>query len=61
MKITWEVDDGYCGKSRPQTTEIDDEELAEYETEEEKEKFIEECIQQDFEQRITWHITRRNP
>lgn len=53
MKITWEVDDGYVG-NRPQYTEIDDDDLAEYETEEEKEKFIRECIQSDFEQTVSW-------
>lgn len=40
MKITWQVDDGYAGGSRPKVTIIDDDELAEYETEEEKEQFI---------------------
>ena len=59
MKITWEVEDGYCGKSGPQHTEIPDDELEEYETEEEKEKYIEECIQEDFNQKISWYITRR--
>ena len=59
MKITWEVEDGYCGKSRPQHTEINDDELAEYETKEEKEEFIREEIQHDFEQSISWSETSR--
>ena len=59
MIITWEVEDGYCGKSRPQTTKIDDDELAEYETEEEKEEFIQNEIQNDFEQTIYWCETSR--
>ena len=54
MIIIWEVEDGYMGKSRPQETEIDDDELAEYETEEEKEEFIRNEIQNDFEQTISW-------
>ena len=29
MKVRWQVDDGYSGKSRPQETLIDDEELNE--------------------------------
>ncbi len=57
MKITWEVDDGYCGGSRPHHIEIDDEELAECKTEEEKEKLIEDYVQDDFEQNISWYIT----
>ena len=54
MIVNWEVEDGYIGKSRPQHTVIDDDELAERETEEEKEQLIEECIQDDFNQKISW-------
>lgn len=54
MKITWEVEDGYCGKSRPQFTEVDDSDLEACETEEERNQLIEEAIQEDFEQNITW-------
>ena len=60
MKITWEVEDGYIGKSRPQYTKIDDSELAHCQTEEEKEEFIEMCIQEDFEANISWSETRRD-
>ena len=56
MRVTWEVEDGYCGKSRPQHCEVDDDELAECKTEEERNKLIEETIQSDFEQNISWHI-----
>ncbi len=55
MIITWEVDDGYDGKSRPQITEIEEidfEGLEGYE----KEDFINDCVQEDFSQRITWNI-----
>lgn len=57
MTVTWEVDDGYCGGSRQQHTEIDDDELAECETEEERQKLIEEYVQNDFEQLVSWNIT----
>lgn len=56
MKVRWEVEDGYVGKSRPQTTEVPDEELAECDIEEEREQLIESYIQEDFEQRISWAI-----
>lgn len=59
MIVNWEVEDGYIGKSRPQHTAIDDDELAEYETEEEKERFIEECVEEDFRQKISWGETSR--
>jgi len=55
MQVTWEVYDGYAGPSRPQTTVIDDDELAECETEEDREKLINDCIQDDFEERIQWY------
>ena len=54
MKIRWEVDDGYVGKSRPQYTEIDDEELAECSDDEERQQLIDEYVQQDFENKISW-------
>ena len=60
MKITWEVEDGYIGKSRPQFTEIDDDELAECSTDEEREEFIEQCIHEDFMSNISWSETRRD-
>ena len=57
MRVTWEVEDGYVGKSRPQHTEIPDDELSDCETEDEKQHLIEEYIQSDFEQNISWSIT----
>jgi hypothetical protein len=54
MKYRWTVDDGYVGKSRPQTTSVPDKELAECTSDEEREQLIEGYIQQDFEQRISW-------
>ena len=59
MEITWEVEDGYIGKSRPQTTIVPDDELDELETGLEKEKLIEEYIQEDFANKISWNITNR--
>ena len=59
MKITWEVSDGYIGKSRPQYTEVPNDELAKCETEEEREELIEEYIQNDFQESIGWEITSR--
>ena len=56
MKITWQVNDGYCGKSRSRVTIIDDGELEEYETEEERQDIIDDCIREEFESSITWSI-----
>lgn len=56
MKVRWEVEDGYVGGSRPHYTEVDDEELAECETEQERQNLIDEYIQEDFEQTVTWSV-----
>lgn len=54
MMVKWQIEDGYAGGKRPQETEVDDEELAAFETEEERKEFIYYCIQQDFEEKISW-------
>jgi len=56
MEITWEVEDGCVGKSRPHHLTIPNEELEDYETEEEKQEFIEEYVQNEFEQTISFSI-----
>jgi len=60
MKITWEVVDGYVGKNAPQYTEIDDDDLAECDTDEEREEFIQQCVQEDFMASISWTEKRRD-
>ena len=59
MKITYEVDDGYAGKSRPQHVTIDDDELREWAGEDKKValEFISDCAQDDFEMNITWNFS----
>lgn len=56
MKVRWEVEDGYVGKSRPQYTEIPDEEWLECETESDRELLLEDYIQTDFDNNISWAI-----
>jgi len=55
MLVRWEVEDGYAGKHRPQWTEIPNEEL-EGLPEDEREKLIEQYVQEDFEAMIGWSI-----
>lgn len=59
MDITWEVDDGYVGKAAPHYLTIDD---ADFEgcTESEREELIEELIQVDFLQKVSWVETSRS-
>jgi len=58
--INWEVDDGYAGASRPQSTEIDDDDLADCETDKEREILIATTIQEDFGQSVSWYETGRD-
>ena len=51
IKITWYMDDGYAGGSRPQYSSVDREEYNACETELEKEKLIFEIVQQDYDQK----------
>ena len=55
MDITWEVEDGYIGGSRPQSTRIPDSDFEYFETEAEAIAYIDECVQDDFDNKITWH------
>ena len=56
MRVNWEVNDGYCGKGRPQFVEIDDSEFDDCETDAERQKIIEEYVQDDFNSTISWEI-----
>ena len=52
MRIMYEIQDGYAGKSRPQYVNVSDDELNECETYEEKKQLIEDAVQEHFEQNI---------
>ncbi len=62
INITWEVSDGYAGKSRPHNSIITEDdtgyswdewdELDDYI----KDEIIESCIQEDFNEKISWCI-----
>lgn len=59
MKVFWEVDDGYVGKSRPQVTIVPDDELTECVNDDEREQLIRDYVQEDFEMNITWRELSR--
>jgi glutamate synthase domain-containing protein 3 len=54
IKIRWQVDDGYAGGSRPQSTEIDKSELEQCDTFEEAKELIENAVQEDYENKVSW-------
>ena len=55
MKFIWAVD------ASKHTTEIDDSDLAQYEEGEERDTFIEDCIQEEFFANATWHLEKVIP
>lgn len=61
LDITWEVEDGYAGKSRPQhsifDTDEDCVEIWDELTDEEKSELIDEFIQEEFYNKISFSIT----
>lgn len=59
MRVTWEVDDGYAGGSRPQHTEVDEGDIESCDTLEEAMKLVDDCIQDAFEQNISWFTKHR--
>lgn len=60
MKVTWQVDDGYVGGSRPQYSNIPDDDILECESEEEILDLISEWIEEDYSQNITWHFDNKD-
>ena len=56
MRVRWEVEDGYGGKSRPQTVEIDDADWLDCEDDDERDCLIDEAVDNDFVQRITYYV-----
>jgi hypothetical protein len=57
MKVIWEVDDGYLGKSRPHETFIPDDELKDVD-DEARIDIINEYVDHDFSSIVTFSIIR---
>lgn len=60
MEITWHIEDGYVGGSRPHSVEIDDDELSGCETREEQREVIEEYVKQAFQNDIDYYWNVEN-
>jgi hypothetical protein len=56
MKIKYQVEDGYVTGARPQSVQIDADELDEFETEEEVEDFLNDIVQEDMLQKVSADI-----
>ena len=55
LTVTWKVDDGYANNG-PHVTKIQDYEFEGCETKEERSEIIEQSVQADFEQFVSWYI-----
>jgi len=56
IEVTWEVDDGYAGPSRPQSTVVDLEDFEDL-SEQAIEVLLYEIVGEDFSQNIGYSIT----
>lgn len=55
MRVRWEVDDGYAGKSRPHFVDVPDDELADCESREDQEALVEQCVLEAFEEKVAYY------
>jgi 23S rRNA U2552 (ribose-2'-O)-methylase RlmE/FtsJ len=53
IEVTWEVADGYAGRTRPQRTKISHSDILDCESEEDVRTCVEDSIREDFEQKIS--------
>lgn len=54
ITVRWEVEDGYVGKSRPQQFDLDLEDFNGCESQSDYELALEEAVQSEFDNRISW-------
>lgn len=54
MKVKWNVDTGYVNREAARVLEIDDEDMEDMD-EKEREEYINQCIEEDFRQKIHWY------
>lgn len=54
FEITWEIEDGYCGGSRPQHLKIDLDNFDQDTSLQDIERILEDLIQEDFTQTVSW-------
>jgi hypothetical protein len=55
MEIEWGVEDGFAGGDRPHSSEIDDADIEECGSLEEAMEMLDEYMQTEFEQAISWY------
>ena len=57
MEIEWEVEDGYIGGSRPQSLTLISDDFENCKTVEDAMEVVNEAVQEDFRQTVTYKIT----
>ena len=62
ISVTWEMEDGYCGKARPHHTKFESEDYEDGKwddiDEQRKNEIIDKVVQEDFKNKISFSITR---
>lgn len=58
IDVTWEVEDGYAGKSRPQKTRVYLDDIQDSETAEDMIHALRYLIQEDFNEKIDWYTIK---
>ena len=59
MKVHWQVEDGYAGKSRPQVTNVDDEDWLDTPPED-RQEMLEGYVREDFDNSISFAISYKS-
>lgn len=58
IKVTWEIDDGYAGKSRPQVFYIPRDDWDACETQQQKDELVEAMTDFEFYNNISFYVKR---
>jgi hypothetical protein len=60
VTVNWEVEDGYMGKSRPQSFDMDLEDFEGCEDHDDYEKALDVAVQEEFNNNISWFAANYN-
>jgi hypothetical protein len=54
INITWHIEDGCAGDNRPQNAWFDPDDFEDCDSEESVNEMLSQCLQEEFEQRVSW-------
>lgn len=59
FQVNWESEDGYVTGARPQYCSIGEDDIKDDMTDEEIEQVLEDIVQQDFDEKVSFHVKNR--